>query len=70
MQYNERTDAHVLKIQDQAKEQRATEDAWDFSGWLTGTIAILFTILKAVADTNLSPNLPHPALFLLFCASD
>lgn len=42
MKHNERTDAHVLKTQDQAKEQRATEGAWGFSGWLAGAIAILF----------------------------
>lgn len=58
MKNNKRTDAQVFKIQDQAKEQRDTEDAWDFSGQLTGKMAILITILKAVADTNLSPSLP------------
>lgn len=45
----------VFKIQGQAKERRNTEDAWDFSGWLTGKMAILITTIhKALADTNLS----------------
>jgi hypothetical protein len=39
MKYYKRTGAHVFKIQDQAKEQRDTEDAWDFfrlANWKDG----------------------------------